>query len=173
MIFLLKPFEPHTSIDQISIDVNLERRPGELSLTYVIKGKWADLKVPPVSSPPQRKDFLWEHTCFECFLGVPESPSYCEWNFSPSGDWAHYEFLDYRKAKAGDTNHEVYEISWMPMSAQEAHLVVTIPILEEGRLDVGLSAVLEMRSGQKSYWALRHAEGKPDFHRREDFLIKI
>jgi hypothetical protein len=172
-MFSLKPFESHPSSDSFKIDVNLERRPGELSLTYVIKGKWADLKVPPVSNPPQRKDFLWEHTCFECFLGMPDSSTYSEWNFSPSGDWAHYEFLDYRKGKAGDSNHEVYEISWMPMSAQEAHLVVTIPVLEEAPLEVGVSAVLEMRGGQKSHWALKHSGGKPDFHRREHFLIKI
>jgi hypothetical protein len=172
-MFSLKPFEAHSSVEGISIEVGFERRQAELSLTYVIRGKWASLKVPPVSNPPQRKDFLWEHTCFECFLAAPATPSYSEWNFSPSGDWAHYEFLDYRKAKAGDTNQEVYELSWMPMSSQEVHLVVTIPVMDEGPLDVGVSAVLEMRSGQKSYWALKHAGEKPDFHRREHFLLKI
>lgn len=171
-MFSLKPFKRHPSIDRFSIEVALERRAGEMSLTYIIKGKWADLKIPPVSNPPQRKDFLWEHTCFEVFLGLNGSPSYSEWNFSPSGDWAHYDFSDYRTAAASRQDDELYELSWMPVSAHEAHLVTTIPLLEDVGLDVGLSAVLEMRSGQKSYWSLAHSGAKPDFHRREHFLIK-
>lgn len=43
-----------------------------------------------------RTDLLWEHTCFEAFIGLSGSPAYREFNFSPSGQWAAYAF-DYRQ----------------------------------------------------------------------------
>ena len=44
-----------------------------------------------------RTDELWRHTCFEVFVGLPESEAYCELNFSPSGEWAMYGFVGYRR----------------------------------------------------------------------------
>jgi hypothetical protein len=38
---------------------------------------------------------------------------------------------------------------------------------------MGLSAVIEERDGMLSYWALRHAPGKPDFHRRDGFALEL
>jgi hypothetical protein len=40
-------------------------------------------------------------------------------------------------------------------------------------LDVGLAAVLESPDGTLSYWALRHAAGRPDFHHRETFVVRL
>ena len=36
-------------------------------------------------------------------------------------------------------------------------------------LKIGLSAIIEERVGVKSYWALSHPEGKPDFHHAKCF----
>jgi len=35
---------------------------------------------------------------------------------------------------------------------------------------LGLSAVIEEKNGRKSYWALMHPAGKPDFHYADCFV---
>lgn len=43
----------------------------------------------------------------------------------------------------------------------------------DGALRVGLSAVIEERRGAKSYWALAHPAGKPDFHHSDCFALEL
>ena len=38
---------------------------------------------------------------------------------------------------------------------------------------IALSAVIETRDGAKSYWALKHPPGKPDFHHPDCFALKL
>ena len=38
---------------------------------------------------------------------------------------------------------------------------------------VGISAVIEARDGTKSYWALAHAPGPPDFHNPDCFIATL
>jgi hypothetical protein len=38
---------------------------------------------------------------------------------------------------------------------------------------LGLSAVIEDSSGAKSYWALAHPPGKPDFHHPDCFAHEL
>jgi hypothetical protein len=38
---------------------------------------------------------------------------------------------------------------------------------------LGLSAVIEETTGNKSYWALAHAPGKPDFHCTDCFTHEL
>src|SRR5262249_58185312 len=40
-------------------------------------------------------------------------------------------------------------------------------------LRIGLSAVIEADHGALSYWALRHIDGKPDFHDAEAFALSL
>ncbi len=40
-------------------------------------------------------------------------------------------------------------------------------------LALGLSVVIEEESGALSYWALRHAPGKPDFHHASAFALEL
>ena len=37
----------------------------------------------------------------------------------------------------------------------------------------GISVVIEEAIGRKSYWALAHAQGKPDFHHTAGFVIDL
>ena len=50
----------------------------------------------PTTDHPERKDELWNTTCFEAFLRPQGSDVYFELNMSPSGDWAAYRFNSYR-----------------------------------------------------------------------------
>jgi hypothetical protein len=36
-----------------------------------------------------------------------------------------------------------------------------------------VSAVIEENSGAKSYWALKHPPGKPDFHHADGFDLTL
>jgi hypothetical protein len=52
-------------------------------------------------------------------------------------------------------------------------LQLAASIAAKGRLRIGLSAVIEGKDGALSYWALRHAPGKPDFHHRRAFALEL
>lgn len=40
-------------------------------------------------------------------------------------------------------------------------------------MQIALSAVIEEKDGTKSYWALRHPPGKPDFHHPDCFALTL
>ncbi|MDP1957485.1 MAG: hypothetical protein Q8J75_04835, partial [Rhodocyclaceae bacterium] len=79
------------------IDVTLARSAaGGLAISYAIRGLNLDLRVPTPHAPAPA-DALWRHSCCEIFIGQARSTRYREFNFSPSGQWAAYDFLDYRQ----------------------------------------------------------------------------
>jgi len=47
------------------------------------------------------------------------------------------------------------------------------PRLCEAPLRLGLAAVVEDTRGVLSYWALRHADGPPDFHDPAGFTLRL
>jgi hypothetical protein len=49
--------------------------------------------------------------------------------------------------------------------------LTSLPPLVGWRL--GLSAVIEETSGHKSYWALAHPPGRPDFHHSDCFVYEF
>ena len=48
---------------------------------------------------------------------------------------------------------------------------VTADLAPGSRLN--LTAVIEEEGGHKSYWALAHASGPPDFHNRDCFIAHL
>jgi hypothetical protein len=54
-------------------------------------------------------------------------------------------------------------VSW-----RKGVLEALVPLRADARR-LALSAVIEETSGALSYWALRHAAGKPDFHHADAF----
>lgn len=124
-------------------------------------------------SEPARVDRLWQTTCFEAFLRPSGRSSYREWDFATSGDWAAYDFTDYRKDMAdAEVRSPPYirledNFTWWGLGA-------TIAVEADQDWELGLSAVLEEEDGTKSYWALAHAAGeKPDFHAPDCFAAKL
>lgn len=112
---------------------------------------------------------LWQHTCCEAFVATPGSPAYHEFNFSPSGDWAAYAFADYRKGASIRVPDPGIVVR---TSEQEVQLKASIAI-PAGTLRLGLAVVIEEQGGSLSYWAMRHAPGKPDFHHRDAFALEL
>ncbi len=134
-----------------------------------------DALILPDPAPPIRADGLWKTTCFEAFLRVPGSPAYIEFNLSPSGAWAAYRFDDYRAALADLPLAEVPDIG---CDASDSHFALEAvlalpPEWAEQPLALGLSAVIEEVGGYKSYWALAHPRGAPDFHHKDCFAAQL
>ena len=146
---------------------------GKLALHYSISGQIAKLRVPP-PGPARIGWKLWRHTCCELFAREKNAAAYREFKFSPSGEWTIYAFSKYREG--GPLADE----SMNPQIAVQSgpgrlDLYALADLQDHGKtpLAVGLATVIEEESGSISYWALRHAPGKPDFHHASAFSLEL
>lgn len=151
-----------------AIRVSVDRDGAMLRVDYALEGDTQGLRI-PAPRRPRAVDELWKHTCCELFVARPGARDYREFNFSPSGEWAAYRFSSYREGRAA--------VDTPPMIAIEGDsrpfkLTARVAVGEE-KLLLGLSAVIEEESGALSYWALRHAPGKPDFHHPQAFAMEL
>jgi hypothetical protein len=160
------------------INVRVSRRQSDtLVLQYVLMAEMPGIRVPFAPSPG-RADGLWKHTCFEAFIAIAGTPGYCELNFSPSQQWALYRFSGYRERMSPTDVTVPPELNVRCFDDRlELDAVVRLPeliALEAGRtLKLALTAVVEDDSGTLSYWALKHAPGKPDFHHPDGFVLEL
>jgi regulation of enolase protein 1 (concanavalin A-like superfamily) len=152
------------------IEVRVRRRRDAVEVSYAIEGELERLAV-PAPRAPSAAERLWEHTCCELFVARKGAPGYEEFNFSPSGEWAHYAFADYRIA-GPKADRRPPEIA-VQRKADRLVMEARAPLSIDGVLELGLSAVIEEEGGALSYWALRHSPGQPDFHRRDAFAMEL
>jgi hypothetical protein len=174
--FALVPYEP--SILPITITGMASREGNTLSLRYELRGDLSQIAIANLASPKQRerRDYLWEQTCFECFFGPKGQPNYWEINLSPAGHWAFYRFSNHR---AEIMQPEPF-YSELPFTVTQTPEILTIslsvsldPIVARDQsFDVGITAVIKTKTDQESYWALSHGE-PADFHNRATFMIGL
>ena len=147
------------------------RAPGKLALTYVMTGDIAALKLPSPAHAA-RTDELWRHTCLEAFVGG--GAGYYEFNLAPSSQWAAYGFDGYRE---GMFPVEPFGDPAISTEATVDRFTLRATLALDGLPDLrpdadwrlALTAVIEQRDGLKSYWALAHPAGRPDFHHADGF----
>ncbi|MDP1607175.1 MAG: DOMON-like domain-containing protein [Rhodocyclaceae bacterium] len=157
------------------IDVTLARSAaGGLAISYAIRGLNLDLRVPTPHAPAPA-DALWRHSCCEIFIGQARSTRYREFNFSPSGQWAAYDFLDYRQPAPDTVSCPAPSIQ---VSRAENLLqldvmlsAAALPLAD--KLHLALAVVLEASNGGLGYWALAHPAGKADFHHHAGFVLHL
>lgn len=141
---------------------------GELLLRWRIDGA-QELVLPPYAGSG-RGDDLWKTTCFELFLDRGGG-AYREFNFSPSGRWAAYDFSSYRE-RIG--NAEMSEQPVVTVERGDEITVGTVRLPLEGltgaRLGT-LTAVIEEKGAAVSFWAPAHRKEQPDFHDQTCFTI--
>jgi len=164
------------AVAQIEVEV-ARPRADSLVLSYIVTGKMSDVRIPPVIATA-RSDELWRHTCFEAFVRASPGAEYYEFNFAPSTQWAAYRFNSYRSGICVAT-----EISALPIEIRSSPDCYTLQAsLELDCLSglsrsvlwrLGLSALIEDVNGRKSYWALAHPPGKPDFHHADCFAYEF
>jgi hypothetical protein len=172
--------EPHPDFRPPSIGLEVEAfRPGpcSLSLRYSLTGRTQDLRIaPPAAS--RRVDELWRRTCCEAFIRAGTGEAYYELNLAPSTEWAAYRLSGYREGLAPVADIDAPRIK---IQTSDDRLVLTATIdlscvsdlPPDAPWALGLSAVIEAADGSKSYWALVHPPGKPDFHHPDCFALRL
>ncbi|HEU4352204.1 MAG TPA: DOMON-like domain-containing protein [Burkholderiales bacterium] len=144
---------------------------GGLQVAFVLDGNIDRVRIPP-PRPQSVVEGLWRHTCCEIFIARFGAPGYREFNLSPSGEWAAYDFTRYREGRLLDDPSLSPGIVVRAASGA-LRLSASIAVPHGQTLVIGLAAVIEENSGALSYWALRHAPGKPDFHHRDAFALTL
>ena len=171
---------PATPVHRVeSLDVALSPAgDGGLTAVFECRCHAGALRLPD-SSPAEGADELWRHTCCELFIGVVGDVAYREFNWSPSGQWAMYGLSDYRVRDSFRPNVVVAApgirfaagaAGWTLQGRLDA---AALPDVAHERIALGVAVVLEAADGKLSYWALRHAAARPDFHRRESFVLRL
>ena len=160
-----------------SFDVIVGRGPFGLSLEYSIRGDTCSIAVPDPAEPA-RRDALWRTTCFEAFIRGEAGEAYVEVNLSPSNEWAAYAFAGYRdgmRPLEEVPDPEIFALHDEGLLQLTGHVdLARVPSLSlYDTWHIGLSAVIEAADGSKSYWALKHPPGKPDFHHRDCFALEL
>lgn len=170
------PDSPLGAAAQIEVEI-VHLSASGLKLSYRVTGKMSDIRMPAVAATTRGEE-LWQHTCFEAFVRASSGAAYYEFNFSPSTQWAAYRFDGYRSGRSVPAEIGAFAID--VQETPERYALQTS--LELGRLSglpqngpwrLGLSAIIEEASGRKSYWALAHPPGKPDFHHADCFAHEI
>ncbi|RYF93916.1 MAG: DOMON-like domain-containing protein [Caulobacteraceae bacterium] len=169
------PETPCAAVREIAVEVT--RKGMALTLRFALNGEVGAVAFPEWREAA-RADDLWRRTCFEAFVGDVGGPGYAEINLSPSNQWAIYAFDGYRdgmrsvdgverRAVERDTTADRFLFA----TTLDLDRLTILPATAPWRL--GLSAVIELKDGSKSYWALTHAPGKPDFHHPDAFAAVL
>ena len=146
--------------------MTLEQHGERWIVEYRAHGAIDAVVVPDRVGAQKFTDDLWRTTCFEAFSRRDEA-AYTEFNLSPSGDWAAYRFADYRTAMTP----VAIGLPDIATRIDESTLILEALLPLGGML--GLSAVIEASDGSKSYWALAHPPGAPDFHHADCFALTL
>ena len=174
--FTLVPFQANgEKAPDLIIAGSVQRERDLFSIGYEITGSLSGIELPGPAAP-SRRYALWEETCLEFFLGPRNSPRYWEFNLSPSGQWNAFSFESCRKGMREEPAFG--KLPFVFQTGPDALRlflelkvdVIVPPVLD---IDVAVSAVIKMKNGSISYWALAHPARKPDFHDRVCFKIKL
>lgn len=162
-VLVSHPDFPGAAIRSITVDAT-RNSDGALKLEYCVTGAIDQVRWPEWKGVRQG-DRLWEHSCFEAFVGLVDEGGYIELNFSTSGEWAGYRFDAYREGMHAIEGALATGGRSFSDGEMRVRRTVRLPeIATGGDWRLGLSAIIEETDGGKSYWALAHPPGKPDFH---------
>jgi hypothetical protein len=162
------PDTPPNAVTSVRVLFGKEQRP--FWFEYELRAP-GGLMLPGMTKR-ERADDLWKTTCLELFVQPVGSEGYLEFNFSPSFQWAAYAFSGYRSGRRDLPSHDP-EIVISPAEEYFFLAVEAMPDLPPTALKIGFSAVIEEADGTKSYWALAHPPGKPDFHHPDCFTLEV
>jgi len=158
----------------------------EILLSYRLKGPLEKLRIPQVKAGevPHFGTELWKHSCFEFFIKPETDERYWEWNFSPDLSWGAFTFEGYRKSVgsqcggAGIRSFQVIREKNDSLKVQVQLRPDNSPwliwaLMNRVPLKVSFTAVIEGQDGELSYWAVKHAGSKADFHLADSFSFEL
>ena len=172
--FSLKPFRSEKELNPRRVTGRVSEKDGRLNFNIKILGSLTGLAIPLHESAPERRNRLWEETCFEFFLVLPGDGRYWEFNLSPAGHWNVFCFEKYRQGMQEEAAVHCLPFSirkdWNMVSLSLGFdLTLLIPL--QTHFKMAVSSVLQEQTGQTTFWALSHPAANPDFHHRDSFLI--
>ena len=137
---------------------------GWLQLGWVVCPS-ASLILPDKTEAGRASD-LWKTTCLELFVKTRGASAYSECNFALSGQWAAYDFCNWREGMADrPLSHDPIITVDNGSEAMVCKVALPLSDLPDLPADIALTCVLEEQGGAISYWAAAHASpDKPDFH---------
>lgn len=114
---------------------------------------------------------LWNQTCFEAFLKPIGMDRYYEFNFSLNPAWMVFQFENYRipQPPVSSGDFQIQSMSWDHLQNKLSIVIKNNTSFKN--FNVGLTAVLEEKTGFKHYCALVHTGLKADFHLAESFTL--
>ena len=125
-----------------------------------------DRVILPKAAPSVRTDDLWKTTCFEIFWQPIGGTYYREFNLSPSGRWAAYDFDGFREGMR-DAPVDAIALSTAHGSSNgngALALKANIAANLAAPAQVALNAIVEHADGSLQFWALAFSPGKAEFH---------
>ena len=162
--------------DGVRLSGRARRLGSVLALDFHLVDPFAHVAWRKPDSPAERRRGLWEHTCFECFLGPADGDEYIECNLAPAGHWNVFRFDSYR---AGMRDEPAFDALPVTVTARSDGLDLEVQ-LDAGRLGwtdvawrLAVATVLADRQGRCSYWALVHPASQADFHDPRGFRFSL
>lgn len=188
---------PDSASSLESIEVEFERaRPRKLRVRFLAHGPMRTLQLSRWrGGGGERRDALWRTTSFEMFVRAEGEQDYYAFVFAPSRDWNAYRFTGYREGMK-PARVAVSENWWEQMHPpepgvsqswaehqeygrthgwQSAHVDLgrALDLPTDRPWLLGFAATIEERNGRKSWWALAHPPGAPDFHHETCFALEL
>ena len=142
-----------------SIEASVEPTAQGCRAVFVARGDVSAIAV-PAAGTAGRFDNLWKTTCFEIFWSH-DGTAYREFNLSPSGRWACYDFGGFR----GGMRDAPAEVT-ITCTASDGELRLEAEIVAKLALPAtaALNAIIEDADGVNQFWALAFQPGAPEFH---------
>jgi len=179
-IFQLQPFEPIAADTKLSISGKVTLAGTQLTIAYLLSGDLEKVAIAPPDSKGIRRDRLWEQTCFEFFLAASLAPTastpYWEFNLSPSKDWNIFALDGYRQGLKEELRlfHLPFDIDSQTESIRLKLTMDVSPLVSTAQpLQLGISAVILLETGQQTFWAIAHPEPAADFHHHQGFVLSL
>ena len=144
-----------------AVTATIRATPSGCEAEFRLDGAIDAIRLPP-AGPSLRTDDLWKTTCFEIFWQPIGATYYREFNLSPSGRWAAYDFDAFRE---GMRDAPVDAIS-LATAHGDNGLVLKASIAAElpTPAQVALNAIVAHPDGGLQFWALAFPPGKAEFH---------
>lgn len=174
--FQLQPFPGGPDPKDQKITGSLIRTADAILIKYRLEGGLDSINLPAPALFPDRCHNLWQHTCFEFFVNISGEAGYREVNFTPNGCWNVYRFTAYRGGMQEEPAIQSLCCSFSEDNGEwiaSCRLETSKIIPKKCTLVIGISVVLQHRTGGLCYWALLHPGLKADFHDRRCFSIEI
>lgn len=114
---------------------------------------------------------LWQQTCFEAFIQPIGGSRYFEINLTTNKSWNVFEFMDYRNPQPPK---EFIKADLLSFKVEENEIKAQVKFTGENfkKVKASICAVIQNKNGTSSYWSIKHAGSKPDFHHFESLIIE-